>query len=93
MNSSNAEPVTVFAGQNTQQITFILDFDIKKGDFNFDSNVQLDDAIICLKVAAGLTPETNISIYADVDGDDRLSVADVLYILQIVSGLRDDTYR
>jgi len=67
----------------------MLYLNIKKGDFNFDSNVQIDDAIICLKVVTGLIPETNIKIDADADGDDRMSIADVIYILQMVSGLRE----
>ncbi|OQX12061.1 MAG: hypothetical protein BWK80_44140, partial [Desulfobacteraceae bacterium IS3] len=48
---------------------------------------DLADAILALQVVAGLNPQ-NININADVNGDNRIGLEEVVYILQKAAGLR-----
>ena len=57
------------------------------GDVDGNNNVNLIDAILALKVVAGLNP-TGINPGADVNGDGKIGLAEVIYILQYVAGLR-----
>jgi hypothetical protein len=54
--------------------------------------VDVGDAILVLKVLAGLNPEgvdlEYVTPGADVDGDGKIGVTEMLYVLQHVSGLR-----
>ena len=56
------------------------------GDFNYDGHTDLTDAIICLKLISGIIPENSIYLNADVNGDDRIGLEDILYIMQKSSG-------
>jgi len=59
------------------------------GDVNSDGHVTLADAIVTLQCAAHMTTETAvITKDADVDGDERIGMAEILYILQRTAGLR-----
>ena len=58
-----------------------------KGDVDGNTNVNLADAILALKVAAGLSPG-GVNLNADVNGDGKIGLAEVVYILQNVAGLR-----
>ena len=49
--------------------------------------VTLADAILALKVLAGIAPYHSIEI-TDVNNDDKIGLEEVIYILQKVSGLR-----
>ncbi len=61
-----------------------------KGDINKDGNVDLTDAILTLKVVAGMAPSGIRTDYAtsgvDVNSDDRIGLAEAIYILQKVAG-------
>lgn len=63
-----------------------------KGDINGDGRVDLADAVLALKVMAGLKPagirENYSTSGADVNGDGKVGAADVGYILQYAAGLR-----
>ncbi len=64
-----------------------------KGDINGDAAMNLKDAMIALKVAAGVdgpipVRSDYISSEIDLSGDDRIGVEEVIYILQDVAGLR-----
>ncbi len=60
-----------------------------KGDVNRDDSVDLADAILALKVACEMgTSGENITVDADVNGDGKIGLAEVLYILEDISGLR-----
>ena len=58
------------------------------GDVDNSGAVDLVDAILALKIAAGLTPEDDVFTWADVNGDGKIGVAEALYALQAVLGLR-----
>ncbi len=57
------------------------------GDVNNDQTVDLNDAIISLRVLAGIN-DSNIFLQADIDNDGRKGLGEVGYILQILSGVR-----
>jgi len=61
-------------------------FPPKPGDASSDGNVDLTDAILALKIIAGLPVSGNPK--ADVNGDGRIGLEEVIYILQVVAGLR-----
>jgi hypothetical protein len=58
-----------------------------KGDVNLDGAVDLTDVILLFQVICGAR-STDIHWTSDVNNDDRLGLADVLYILQRTAGLR-----
>jgi len=58
------------------------------GDVDRDGNVNLTDAILAIRICAGITPSVSICPEADVNGDGKIGLAEVVYILQKVSGLR-----
>ena len=53
-----------------------------------DGKVTLSDAIVALKICAGLTPAGLVSA-AEVDGDRRIGLAEAVYALQKIADLRD----
>jgi len=58
-----------------------------QGDINGDGNVGLYDAVLGLQALARIEfPAVNRG--ADVNDDDKIGLAEVLYVLQHVSGLR-----
>jgi len=63
-----------------------------KGDINKDGSVDLSDAILALKVMAGMAPSGIRANYAksgaDVNNDGRIGLAEAIYILQTVAGER-----
>ncbi len=53
------------------------------GDVNGDGKVNLDDAILALQIIAKLdTGDTKIYVRADVDGNKKIGIEEVLYILR-----------
>jgi hypothetical protein len=50
---------------------------------NNDSVVGLSDAILALKVLAGLNPQ-NVNVWADVNGDKKIGMEDMVYILGVM---------
>ena len=60
-----------------------------KGDVNDDSSVDLADAILALQVMAGIEPSATAHKEADVNGDNKIGIEEVIYILQKVSELRE----
>ena len=65
----------------------IQDIDAAPGDFNDDGEVDLADAILALKVTAKI-PSTTVSDEAEVSGDQKIGIEEVIYVLQKVSGLK-----
>ena len=59
-------------------------------DMNDDSAVTVGDALMALRIAAGLVAADTLDIAAgDADGDGEITVADALQILRAAIGLRD----
>ena len=60
-----------------------------EGSVDGDCLVELSDAILALQVIAGIDPGTTVSLQADVDGNDDIGMAEVIYILQKMAGIRN----
>ena len=62
------------------------------GDINSDESVDLEDAILALKVVDGQTPAGIRADYAtsgtDVNCDEKIDIAEAIYALQVIGGLR-----
>jgi len=59
-------------------------------DGSADGKVDLSDAVLALKICAGLTPSHVVSA-AEVDGDGRIGLPEAIYALQKTAGLLDTT--
>jgi hypothetical protein len=62
--------------------------DVLPGDINTDGVVDLQDAVLALQVISGPEPLAAGCRYADVDGDGRIGLSEVVFILQTVGALR-----
>ncbi len=58
------------------------------GDVNSDMKVDLADAILVLRILAGIDPGSTINPNADVNADVKIGLSELAYILQKVAGLR-----
>ena len=59
-----------------------------QGDLNADCIVDLKDAVIALQIQSVITPSGAINLSADINGDGRIGMAEAIYILQKMSGIR-----
>ncbi len=57
-----------------------------EGDLDGDGYVTLADAIIVLRIIAGINPPA--FLFTDVNSDNRIGTEEVIYVLQFVAGLR-----
>jgi len=60
---------------------------IKHGDLNGDKNITTADAVIGLKIICGINPGT-FKLDADINGDGKIGLNEIVFILQKVSGLK-----
>ena len=58
------------------------------GDMNGNGVIDLADAILALRVLAGIPVTDTINLNADVNSDKKIGIEEVIYILQKVSGVR-----
>ncbi|MCK4827388.1 hypothetical protein KA005_67275, partial [bacterium] len=58
------------------------------GDINNNGNLDLQDSILALQVVAGIPLALSIHKNTDVNGNQRIGLAEVIYIMQRVAGLR-----
>jgi hypothetical protein len=61
-----------------------------KGDVNGDGVVDLTDTILALKAISANPSGEPIHIESDVDSDGKMGLAEAIYILQYVGGLREN---
>lgn len=62
---------------------------IEMGDMDGNGQLDLSDAIAAMQVLCGTTPSTLVFYReADVNNDCRIGLAEVIYILQYLAGLR-----
>jgi hypothetical protein len=57
------------------------------GDVNGNGKVDLDDAMLVLRILAGI-PVGNVNLNADVNGDGKIGLEELGFILQKVAELR-----
>jgi len=90
------EPGEVFSDADNKVFVDILsttatgfDISVRLGDLlsdvNLDGFVGLDDVIIILQIVSGTLPSSTISLDADVNDDQRLGLAEVIYGLQQIA--------
>jgi len=75
-------------GNKGQTASAEFTFEKMPGDIDGDDDVDLNDALIGLKIVAGvdLAGQT-VEMGADVNGDEKIGIEEVLYILMEASGL------
>ncbi len=56
--------------------------DVEPGDIDMNNSVEMNDADLTLKINAGVSFATPITVDADVDGDGALGPVEMIYILQ-----------
>lgn len=56
-------------------------------DINGDKAVNLEDAILAVRVAAGKSTSQTIYAHADTDGDDQIGLAEAMCALRKVAGI------
>ncbi len=81
-----------FGGAITEKMILAKESAVLKGDLNGDSVVDLADAILALKVMAGVPSEwirpDYVTSGADVNGNGKIGLAEAVYILQKIASLR-----
>jgi hypothetical protein len=70
---------------HTVNVTFKIDL---RGDVDHDGIVDPDDAVMLMKVISGMTPVQSMDEDADINGDGKTGLTEVLFILQRAAGLR-----
>ena len=78
--------VSVNAGTATVMNAVVNPDVIDKGDLNANGTVTLADAILALQVISGKSPALHKA--ADVNGDGKIGLPEIIYILQKAAGLR-----
>lgn len=59
-----------------------------KGDVDNSGNITLQDAIMAIQITAGMNTGAPVYTSAEVSGDNKIGIAEAIYILQCISGLR-----
>lgn len=85
-------PCTIALNADTTITAFFLLGNILAGDLNNDKTINLLDAILAFQAFVGLNPPGIRADYAtsatDVNGDNQIGLAEIIYILQRTAGLR-----
>jgi len=64
--------------------------DYMKGDFDFDGQITVADALAALRIAARMAESSEEAIaIGDIDGDGEITVADALAILRVAAKMAD----
>ncbi len=75
--------VKVSDGVNSAEavITITVNNVVLPGDINDDSSIDLRDAVLGLQATTGISTSAVIYIAADVNGDGKIGIAEVIYVL------------
>jgi hypothetical protein len=71
-----------------KQVTVTTLHNVAPGDVNGNGIIDLNDAILILKLIAGINPNVAIRSDADINGDGKIGLEEVIFVLQRVSGVR-----
>jgi hypothetical protein len=58
------------------------------GDLNTDDRIDLTDAVIAIQFMTGTSPNVQVNPLGMMDDKGRISIREVIYILQKTAGLR-----
>jgi hypothetical protein len=88
--STIVQNVLVQAGQETPVTVRMASSALGPGDVDGSGQVAIADAILALRVISKLPLPLSVSISmaADVNGDQKIGLPEVIYILQKVAGIR-----
>ena len=84
---SFSQPKQLYVGTASGGVWSTAIIQYHPGDINGDQIVNLADAILGLQILAMITPH-EINRGADVNGDAKIGLPEVLYVLQHVAGVR-----
>ncbi|MCP4110353.1 MAG: hypothetical protein GY749_33350 [Desulfobacteraceae bacterium] len=77
-NAGNAEPM-----KNKAEAVIDLSSGVPiAGDINQDRQIDLTDAILAIKIVAGIEPDTVINRTADINGDGKTGLEEAFYVLR-----------
>jgi hypothetical protein len=65
-------------------------FAILPGDIDNSGKINLKDAIISLQIISGMNVIIPVYVSADVNGDNKIGIAEVIYALQCIARLRNN---
>ncbi len=74
-----------FEGENAIIAQTEIRIGYETGDIDHSKTVDLRDALLALKILAGMHPDDAVHTDTDANGDERTGTEDVVYILQAVS--------
>lgn len=80
----SSETLTLNAGG---RITFVGGYHLM-GNLNGDVSVTLADAILAMQVMSGVQTTVTVNRSGDVNGDGKIGLPELIYILQKVAGMR-----
>lgn len=94
ISTDNADPVIVkydgnnqkhlFVGSNTQGILYFVEIVGGPGDYNDDGGVDLNDAILALKIVAGVSVGETINLDNRISGE-AIGIEEAIYALRVVA--------
>lgn len=58
------------------------------GDVNDHAGLEITDAIMGLQICAGIDPSAVVHLLADINDDNQIGLDEVIFVLQVVAGLR-----
>jgi subtilisin family serine protease len=82
----------IASGGRVNAFTALCSTNTLPADLSFDHALGLEDAVIAFQIASGLGPQTpicpvSIAPALDINGDGRIGLEEVIYILQHVGGV------
>jgi subtilisin family serine protease len=82
----------IASGGRVNAFTALCSTNTLPADLSFDHALGLEDAVIAFQIASGLGPQTpicpvSIAPALDINGDGRIGLEEVIYILQHVAGV------
>ena len=88
--SSQSEIASALEAVNAAAAGLVESGELMKGDFDFDGEITVADALAALRIAAKLAEETpEAVIIGDTDSDGHVTVADALAILRVAAKLAE----
>ncbi len=73
---------------SSDTVTINISNVVLAGDINDSGDVDLTDAVLALQLVTQRTTATLVSAKADVNGDGKIGLEEMIYILQEISGLK-----